>query len=141
MIATILAFLAPAGKLLSGWLSALWTFLSKPPGIYIGVVALTVLAFWWSGQRGYDRGHTQGQAECEATHAAAAAHEVARQQAVGTAALQASETRTFQSAAQDRTNREIVSDVKARAESLPPPPPECPAAVPADLADRLRALR
>ena len=122
-------------------LKSLFAFFSKPPGIYLLAVSLVLLAIWWSGQRGYDRGHTQGKAECEAAHAAAASTEITRQQKAGTAAVQASAARTIKAAVQDRTNREIVADVKARAKSLPPPPPECPAAVPADLADRLRALR
>jgi hypothetical protein len=141
MLAAILAALSPAGKALMAVLSALWSFLSKPPGIYLLAAILVLLAIWWSGQRGYDRGHAQGKAECEAAHTAAAATEVTRQQKVATIVVQASESRTTKAAAQDRTNGEIVADAKARAESLPLAPPECPAAVPADLADRLRSLR
>jgi hypothetical protein len=137
----ILAFLLTSWNWVRSFASWAAGFLSKPPGIYIAAVVLVGVAVWWSGQRGYDAGVAQGKAACEAAHSAATAREVTRQQVAGAGAVQASEARTIQSAAQDRTNREIVADVQARAESLPPPPVACPAAVPADLADRLRQLR
>jgi hypothetical protein len=123
------------------FLAALWAFVTKPPGSYIALVMLIGLAWWWSGEIGHNRGEKQGRADCEAAHTAAATKEVTRQEKAVTAAVVASEKRTTRSAVLNTANREIVADAKARAEDLPPPPPECPAAVPADIADRLRGLR
>jgi len=122
------------------FIAAVFAFVTKPPGSYIALVALILLAWWWSGERGFNRGDATGYERCQAEHRAAAARERARQVKVGVVVTRASENRTTQSAIINQSNREIVSDVKARAEALPPPPAHCPVAVPADLADRLRKL-
>jgi hypothetical protein len=117
-------------------LSAALGWLTKPPGVYVSAAALVVLAIWISGQRGYDR----GVAACAAAHQLAAARIQVQRQAAVTIAAHVAETTTAAAAAKDATNKEIVADVKARAQALPVPPPSCPLAVPADLADRLRQL-
>jgi hypothetical protein len=122
-------------------MGALLQFVSRPPGSYIAAAVLAALAIWGSGELGWRRGENYGQTACEAVHAAASVEEHIRQVRVAGAALRASETRTAQSAARDITNREIVAHVKLQVAALPPVPASCPMAVPAAVADGLRALR
>jgi hypothetical protein len=123
-----------------GALAAIWSFATTRPGCYFALAALALLAVWGSGELGYRRGARDGKAACEAVHAAAMAHEEARQHQAAGAAVGASQVRTAASEALDNTNKDIVAHVKVQAAALPPPPAACPLAVPADLADELRAL-
>jgi|GEM_PF-1761999 len=57
-----LAFSVVAPGLSSAWsialtvFSAVWNFVKRPPGSYIALVLLILLAWRWSGERGYDSG-------------------------------------------------------------------------------------
>lgn len=133
--------LAPVWNVTKGVIAALWGFVSRPPGLYVALVALALLTIWGSGERGYRLGTAQGKADCEAAHTAATAAEQARQLQAGTGAVDASERRTNLAHGQDSSNQEIVTDVKIRAQNLPPAPGICPPGVPSILADRLRSLQ
>jgi hypothetical protein len=139
-MAAFLLALAPIWSAIKSGSAALWAFAARPPGLYVALVVLALLAIWGSGELGYRRGDSQGRADCEARHAQAIAAERARQARVSASVTAASDVRTAASKAQDSQNREIVADVKARANNQPPPPSICPPAVPAALADRVRRL-
>lgn len=130
--------LRPVWNLFKGACAAIYGFCSKPPGLYIFAVLATFLAFWWWGGHKYAQGVQSGRDACESAHRAAAVTEEARQTTVAQIVTEASEIRTIASQASKTRNREIVADAKARADELPPLPAECPLAVPADIADRLR---
>jgi hypothetical protein len=109
-------------------------FLSKPPGIYIAAAGTIALAIWWSGQRGY----SHGQADCEATHKAAAQKEIVRQVIVYRDVAARSDQRTSNDAKTNADNQTKVVYVKIKAAAAPNAGALC---VPPDVADSVRALR
>lgn len=120
-----------------GWaknaFAAVVAFCAQPPGSYLALVAVAALAFWFSGQRGYDR----GQSNCQAAHKAAVAMEVSRQKTAVAGVVGRSDKRTAVNATIDQKNAQKVKYVVVQAKTRPGADAAC---VPADLADRLRGL-
>ncbi len=115
-------------------LGALWHFCTKPPGIYLVLIGGVALAIWWSGQRGYDRGH----ADCEAAHKVASHSEHARQVKAGNVVRADSDKRTAPHKAEDKANKGKVRTIYVHDQSLPDADYVC---VNPDDADRLRELK
>lgn len=110
-----------------------WAFVSKPPGSYVALVILAVLALWLA----YGRGYGAGETACEARHAAAAKAEIQRQQTVAVGVMARADARLNQNATADVKAKEIVTDVTQKAKALPDSAAVC---IPADVADRLRGI-
>jgi|GEM_PF-3458101 hypothetical protein len=108
-------------------------FISKPPGSYIALAILAVLALWLTYGRGYDAGKTA----CEARHAAAAKTEIQRQQTAAVGVVARTDARTNQNATADVKAKEIVTDVTQKAKAQPDSAAVC---ISADVADRLRGI-
>lgn len=113
---------------------ALFTFFTTRPGVYIGMALLILLAIWWSGQHGYER----GQAACEARHVAAAQKEKIREVIVYRDAQQRSDERTAKSDAKRTSNKEILAHVEEQVAAQPNAAADCVSAV---SADELRKLQ
>jgi hypothetical protein len=115
-------------------LGGVWNFCTKPPGIYLVLIGGVALAIWWSGQRGYDRGH----ADCEDAHKAASQTEHARQVTVGKGVRADSDKRTAPHKAENKANKTIVRTIYVHDQALPDASYVC---VNPDDADRLRDLK
>lgn len=120
--------------LVKTFFGGLWSFFSKPPGIYIAMVLAFAGAMWWFGQHEFNR----GQAACEAAHKKANAHEVVRQVKVGKAVVAASDARTAPHKAEDVTNKGNVRIIYVHDQALPDASAVC---VDPDDADRLRNIK
>jgi hypothetical protein len=113
---------------------AAWAGARKPPGLYVVIAVVVVLALWWFGQHEFSAGQTV----CETAHKAAAVAEVQRQQRVATVAVAASESRTAANTVTDTHNREIIRYVVKTIAVQPGAGLEC---IPAAVADRVRGLQ
>ncbi len=126
-------FLPLIWSMLSGAFSAVWSFVSRPPGTYIALALAALLAVWIYGRHEYDR----GQADCQAAHAQAVQKLAQVQTKQIAVAVADSDKATTAHATEDATNKEKVRTIYLHDKALPDAPAVC---VTADDADRLRAL-
>jgi len=118
----------------TGGLSSVLSFLTKPPGLYLGIAIAFALALWWFGQHEFSR----GEAACEASHVKANQHEVVRQKKAGDDAVHGSDARTAPHKRQDDTNKTNVRFIYVHDKALPDAAAVC---VNPDDADRLRDIK
>jgi hypothetical protein len=115
--------------------TAAWaiSFFAKPPGSYIGAVALTLILLWGVHRHGYGA----GRAACESAHATKVEQAVRAQVKAAAAVVARSDALASKNAEADRKAREIIRYVAIEAKAEPGAADEC---IPATLADRLRDL-
>jgi hypothetical protein len=128
-LAPFVPFLKPAAVLIRAVLSTVWAFIRQPPGSYIALIGAVVLAWWWSGSIGYDR----GKGDCKAAQIVIHDKQIVYVKAAGAV----SEARTGGHAVENKHNKQEVNHVAQDAAARADAGDEC---IRADLADRLRGL-
>lgn len=127
----ILSILSIVWKFAAGFFATVFNFCKQPPGSYLALIALIFIAYWYSGQVGYNRGTT----DCKAAYTEASGKEASRQKTVGEVVSKDSDKRTSEAKVQDVKNQGITHDAVLIIRSKPII--EC---ISADAADKLRSI-